>query len=668
MRFCVLVPTVAFSILILVPTDLRAQFQEPTKDELQMTQDPKAPGAAAVYLNVQETTDDPLHYHSFYARVKVLQDKGKELATVEIPYQRGDFKVTDIKGRTIHPDGTVVPLEGKPEDLLSSKTADKEIGRMVFTLPSVDIGSIFEYVYQVRYDDNHYSSPFWQIQRECFVHKARYSFTPFKAFLTGTQNATNRVLLDSKGNAVNTLIWSPVLPSGVRVVTDPMGRYTVDVADVPPIPNEEWMPPLASMLYHVQFYYMSAFNTGDFWETEAKHWSKEVDHFAEPTKTIQDAVAGLVSPTDSDLDKARKLYKAVQGLDNTDYSRTKSQAELKQLGLRVQKRAEDTWNQKNGSSQDIALLYLAMLRATGLRAYDGKIVNRNRGIFNPGYLSFDQLDSDVIVLSAGGKEIVLDPGEKMCPFQTVDWVHAGASGIRQGSEGQAVLFSTPFTPYTNNVMTRVGDVSLDVHGNITGSLRVALKGQDALFWRQAALRIDEHEVEERFDRWLESQLPKGIEGHIDHFDGINDLDVNLVAVCKMSGALGSATSKRLLLPAFFFSTRRHQPFVEEEKRLEPVDMHYAETITDQIAFHLPPSLAVEGVPQDTKVPWGDRAIFVTKSVVTPNQVTIADQLLRGFTVIKSDDYTDLRTFYQKIDAAEQGSLVLTLSTGVAKSN
>jgi hypothetical protein len=65
---------------------LHAQFQEPTKEELQMTADPKAPGAAAVYFNIEEITDDPLHYRSFYARIKVLQEKGKELATVELPY------------------------------------------------------------------------------------------------------------------------------------------------------------------------------------------------------------------------------------------------------------------------------------------------------------------------------------------------------------------------------------------------------------------------------------------------------------------------------------------------------------------------------------------------------------------------------------------------------
>ena len=51
----------------------------------------------------------------------MLTEKGKELATIELPYLKGNFKINDIKGRTIHPDGTVIPLVVKPEDLLVSK-------------------------------------------------------------------------------------------------------------------------------------------------------------------------------------------------------------------------------------------------------------------------------------------------------------------------------------------------------------------------------------------------------------------------------------------------------------------------------------------------------------------------------------------------------------------
>ena len=642
---------------------VRAQFQPPTDEELKMTADPKAPGAAAVFLNVEEITDDPLHYHSFYARIKVLTEKGKELATVDLPYESGGSKVTDVKARTIHSDGTVIPLQGKFEDLLVVKTLGNQISKRVINLPSVEVGSILEYRYNIRYDDNHFSSPFWEIQRPYFVHKAHYAFTPFKAFLPGPQNATNSFLLDEHGNPVNSLIWWPILPPGVLVKTDITGHFSVDIADVPPAPKEQWMPPVQSVLYKVLFYYKSASSAADFWNTEAKRWSKEVDRFAEPSRPIQEAVSGLIAPGDSDLDKAKKLYKAVQALDNTDYTRKRSQVELKQLGLHAAKRAEDTWSQKSGSSEDIALLYLAMLRAAGLTAYAMKVVDREQGFFDPTYMSIDQLDSTVVILSTGGKDIVLDPGEKMCPFQIVHWRHSGAGGIRQSPDGHYAALS-PQQPYTTTALLRMGDVTLDDHGAATGNFRFILSGQEAIRWRQVALENDQDETRKRFDEWLRTMAPDGIQAHLDHFLALDDLDLNLMGVVKVEGTLGTAPYKRLLLPGFFFETRGSRPFVDQDKRQEPVDMHYAEQVTDQVIYHLPPGLAVEGAPQDTKIPWTGHAVLATKTVPDSEQITISRQLRRAFTFVKADEYQDLRGFYQKVAAVDQQQLVLTRSQAV----
>ena len=92
------------------------------------------------------------------------------------------------------------------------------------------------------------------------------------------------------------------------------GSYSVDVTDVPPIPDEEWMPPIQSLLYKVKFYYNFAQRRRAIsGSSESKLWSKDVDKFAEPSKAIKDAVDGLIAPGDSDLDKAKKLYAAVAG-------------------------------------------------------------------------------------------------------------------------------------------------------------------------------------------------------------------------------------------------------------------------------------------------------------------------------------------------------------------
>src|SRR5271170_3977364 len=125
------------------------QWTPPTPEELSMTSQPQVPGASAVYLNREETTDDKLHMFSIYVRLKVLNELGKEFGNVELQYahasEGGSVTVEDIQGRTIHPDGTVIPFTGKPYDKLIEKTQGVKFLAKVFSMPDVTVGSIIEY-------------------------------------------------------------------------------------------------------------------------------------------------------------------------------------------------------------------------------------------------------------------------------------------------------------------------------------------------------------------------------------------------------------------------------------------------------------------------------------------------------------------------------------------
>ncbi len=74
-----------FSALLLVVTPFaHAQWTVPTPEELSMTSQPEVPGAAAVYLFREEITEDNLHMFSIYVRLKVLTERGKDYANVEL--------------------------------------------------------------------------------------------------------------------------------------------------------------------------------------------------------------------------------------------------------------------------------------------------------------------------------------------------------------------------------------------------------------------------------------------------------------------------------------------------------------------------------------------------------------------------------------------------------
>jgi hypothetical protein len=510
----------------------------------------------------------------------------------------------------------------------------------VFTLPSVEVGSVLEYAYQVR---DTWEPPAWWVQRKFFAHKEHFLFTPIDVDFAN-------------------LIWWPNLPEGATVKKDVAGRFSLDITDVPPAPDEEWMPPTNSILYKVRFYYASRYLSMDvdgYWKEGAQEWSKNLDKFAEPTKTIHDAVNRLIQPGDSDIDKARKLYAAVQALDNTDFSRAMSDSERRQLRLKEPKRAEDTWNQKSGNRQEISLLYLAMLRAAGLTAYAMQVVNRDLGVFDASYMTLWQLDDDVVILSSGGKETLLDPGEKMCPFGTVNWRHSHAQGLRQSADGPGRAI-TPSQVFGTNTVKRTGELTVDPHGGITGTLQVVMTGQEALDWRQTAIQVDAAELKKRFDRELGQTAPEGVEAHLDHFLGLDDPDSLLMAVVKVTGSLGTATAKRLILPGFFFETRGSEPFVSEETRLEQIDMHYPSQVTDQLTYDLPAGASVEGAPPDARVSWESHAVYVVKTKSDNGQVTVARVIARAFDLARPLDYKDLRDFYQKVSAADQGQLVFTV--------
>ena len=657
MRNSVLLRSLLCASVLSTPILGFAQFQAPTDEELKMTADPKAPGAAAVYLYREETTDDTLHFHSYYERIKVLTEKGKEQATIHIPYELGSFNVTDIKGRTIHSDGTIIPLTAKPTDLLDHKSGGVQINEMVFTLPSVEVGSILEYRLQLRYDDNMVSSPSWKIQQPFFVHKAHYFFN---------QDSGGGTITNSRGQALNRLMYTTNLGADQKVVKDLKGRYSVDFVDIPPIPNEDWMPPLNTINWNVEFYYTYAKSGVDFWDSEGKIWAKEAEKYTNPSGGLKKAVEEIVAPADSDEQKARKIYAAVMKLNNTDFSRKKSEAERKAEKIKAVKNAEDVWKQQSGSSDEVALLYVALTRAAGLKVWPMQVVDRNRAFFNTGYLSTYQLDDYIVIVELGGKDVYLDPGQKMCPFGSLHWKHTVASGFKLSEKG-TIAGTTPAGTYKEAIVQRFADLEIAADGGVNGTVRISMTGPEALRWRQLALENDSEEVKKQFNESMRGELPDGVQPEFDHFIGLEDSNINLLAIVKVNGSLGSATGKRFFLPGLFFESHAKHPFVAQEKRTTPIDVHYARMDSDDVTYHVPSGYAIESGPQTTDLTWPNHALLRIRTIGKDGSIEVVRSFARNFPLLFANEYNDLHDFYLKVATADQQQLVLTRSA-IAKGN
>jgi len=659
MRTSVLLRHALLFLAIASPAFVLAQFQPPTDAELKMTADPKAPGAAAVYLNREETTDDKLHVHGYYERIKVLSEKGKEYATIRIPYEHGEFKVTDIQGRTIHSDGTIVPLTTKPADLVDVKSSTRQVNTMVFTLPSVEVGSILEYRLNIRYDDNMVSSPTWEIQQPLFVHKVHYSFKP-------ADQSGSRYISNGRGQTLDHLMYAAVSIPKEKVAHDIAGRYSVDLTDIEPLPADEWMTPLNTIRQRVEFYYTYATTGKEFWDSEGKHWAKEAASFTNPGSEIKKAVAEMVAPTDTEEQKARKIYDAVMKLDNTAFSRKKSEAERKAEHIKAIKNAEDVWKQRSGSDDDIALLYVALARAAGLKAYPMQVVDRNRAFFDSSFMSAGQLDDYIAIVEIGGQDVFLDPGQKMCPFGLLHWKHTLAAGFRLSDKGADLANTLPIT-YKQAVTKRTANLEIGADGSVKGTVTIVMAGPEALRWRQLAVQNDPEEVKKQFNESLREEVPDGVQAELDHFLGLETPATNLLAMVTVSGSLGTATGKRYFLPGQFFQSHAAHPFVAQAKRLTPVDVHYGRTQQDDVTYHLPAGYATESTLLQTSLNWPDHAMLKIASTAKDNAVEVVRVFAHNYSLLEPKDYNDLHDYYLKIAAADQQQIVLTRAAA-AKGN
>jgi Domain of Unknown Function with PDB structure (DUF3857)/Transglutaminase-like superfamily len=645
------------------------QWTTPTPEELSMTSQPQVPGAAAVYLNREEKTDDKLHMFSIYTRIKVLTDLGKEFSNVELNYahfsEGGNASIDEIQGRTIHPDGTIIPFTGKPYDKLIEKGQGVKVMAKVFSMPDVEVGSIIEYRYKLHYDDHYFIAPDWYIQSDLFTRKAHYSWRP-----------TNETLVsnDDRGQLTNAIGWFPILPPGTELknTTLPGGGVTnegqrvfeLDVKDVPPAPHEDFMPPIRSLSYRVLFYYTPYRTGAEFWKSEIKHWSKLRDKFIGPGSAVTAAVRDIVAPSDTQDQKVRKIYAAVMKLENSSYTRQHTEAEEKAQGFKEVRTADDIWTRKRGNDDQITQLFVAMVRAAGMKAYLARVTNRDTSLFIAAYLSLSQLHDDIAIVNIDGKDQYFDPGSRYCPYGHLAWRHSMALGIRQNDSGGDFAEAPPES-YTYSRTQRIADLTIDQHSAVTGLISMTFMGSPALRWRQRSLTGDSASLDRELRTSVERLIPASMEIKVASITDLEDYEKPLVVKFDVKGTLGSSTGKRLLIPGDIFEANS-KPAFPHEKREIAVYFQYAHTNQDAVRVKFPSTLTLESIPTAEKFNFEKSAAYSVGIESTPTSYLLRRNYSLGEIVFVPKQYADLRSFYSKFETKDQETVVLTTAPAPAK--
>ena len=584
-------------------------------------------------------------------RIKVLTEAGRKYADIQIPYYREGFNISDIHGRTIHSDGTIVEFKGKPfdKDYVKSKTV--KIKMKSFSLPDVQVGSILEYKYTIRYDSDRAMAPEWALQEDLFQRKEHFTFTA----LTGAVRIQH-------GEISRGLSWVSRLPKGVAV-KDNGDKYDLEALNVLPFLNEEHMPPPLAYKYYVRFYYVSVASSDQFWTQEGSYWSNDVEHFIGKKGGVAEVVGTVVAPGDTPEQKVKKIYAYVTKLDNLTYDPQRTQQEQKVLGQRENRGAEDVLRQQSGDRDDITRLFVAMARAAGIPAWVMEVTDRSATFFDPKYLSTAQFGAEIAIVRLNDKDVFLDPGTRFCPYGLLSWKYAGTQGIRQTASGSTQMAPTPLPEYMTALTKRVARFRMNDQGQVEGSMAVGFFGQEALLRRLQGLHTDEVGRTKILEDEAKSWLPADAEISMTKGPDWSAADAPLVVEYKVSSPMLMSAGKRLLMPSNMFEYNRPAMFPHNE-RVHPVYFEYPSATVDDVQVTLPDSLQVEGVPASVSAKL-DYAAYKADCKQDKNVITSTRSLAIASFALGTSDYKTVKGFYDKVKEYDDQQVLLRRASNAA---
>ena len=614
--------------------------------ELQMTSVPEAPGAPAVYLYRQVDRDDIANHEYNYLRIKILTEEGRKYANVEIPFFNGNESVHSIKARTIRPDGTIANFEGKPMDKMIVKAKGVKYMAKVMVLPDVQVGSIIEYHYMNQLKEHYVFDSHWIVSEELFTKYAKFSLKPSDYF---------PVRFSWQG-----------LPPGVAPKNE-RGLVHLESNNIAAFQTEDYMPPQNELKARVDFVYSedSEMQADKFWKKEAKKANGEVESFIGKRKAMEQAVAQIVSPSDTPEVKLQKIYARVQQLRNTAYEVETTEQEKKRNKEKATKNVEDVWKSGSGSGREITWLYLALVRAAGLEAYPVLVSRRNEYFFTPQMMDPHRLDDNVVLVKLNGKDTFYDPGTAYTPFGILPWPETAVQGLRLDKDGGAwVTTSVPDSTVSN--ITRKADLKMTDQGGLEGKVTVTFSGLEALSMRLELRNEDETTRTKDIEDVVREFIPVGIDVDLKNKPDWSSSSPTLVGEfeIKVQG-WASAAGHRALIPVGLFGAPEKHVF-EHFARVHPIYFDFPTARIDDVTIELPLDWKVNSVPPGHKDE-GRVCSYNTTAENNKGTLHLTRNLNINALVLEAKYYGALRKFFQTVKTGDEQQIVVQPG-GISASN
>ncbi len=520
-----------------------------------------------------------------YVRIKIFTDRGKEqYATVEIP-RFGSRSISDVAGRTIKPDGTII--EVKKDTIFDRelvKTKGLKVSGKTFAFPNVEVGDIVEYRYRETRDNEIASHMRLYFQREIPMWSVTYHLKPLSI---------------------------PWLPFGMRsmafqcdhpaFIREPNGFFTTSMAYVPAFKEEPDMPPEDQSRAWVLIYYEEDKKTDPekYWKELGKHDFARIKPLIKVDDLVKRTAAELISSADTPDQKLSAIDSFCRTKIRNFSSRAFHMTPDERKALKDNRSPADTLKQKAGSGLDVDLLFVALASATGFDARMARAPDRGDTFFSTQRPTTHFLENLIAAVKLNEKWVFFDPSTSYLEPGMLRWQEEGQQALVSDPK-EGFFATTQCLPPARSRSDRRASFELREDGSLEGTLTLTYTGHPA---RLQKVYYDDMTAAQQEEDWKKSVQARLSTAELSDFriQDIADPAKPVVIQHKITvPGFATRTSRRILFQPAFFQRNLPRRFTETTRKWD-LYFHYGWSEDDNVTITLPDGWELDqpNVPQSS---------------------------------------------------------------------
>jgi hypothetical protein len=581
--------------------------------------------------------------------VRILTRDGRIFADAVEMYLTKSSKINDMHAWLIRPNG-IVKKYGKDEtvDRISDPNDIYDEYRLKEIDASADADAGVVFGYQSKSEEQPlFNQDTWAFQNRLPALESRYSLT-----LPAGWRATSITFNHEK-----------IEPS-VSGTT-----YAWELRDLTPIRPEPASPKIKSLAPQVAINYFLADSSAsagskvfENWG-QVSRWGTELHNpQAIPDESVAAKARELTASSKTELDRIRAIAHFVQNLQyiSIDIGVGRGNGYRPHLASQVLAKAY-------GDCKDKANLMRAMLKAINITAYpvfiyagDSTVVREEWASpyqFNHCIIAVkvsDETTAPTVITNELGRLLIFDATDPNTPVGDLPEDEQGSFALLvAGEAGQLVRM--PILPPEASSFDRQADVVLTSEGSITATVRERASGQAAADFRRQFRGLSSSGYWKLIEGWVSYGATGAKVSRVVPKDnnegGRFDLDVDFSAI-----NYAQLMQNRLLVFKPAIVSRQESLSLTEATRKHPVVLE-SRAFSETVRVKLPLGFEVDELPDPLKLD-ASFGSYNTTYAVKDGELVFTRTLAQRAGTIPAAQYQTVRSFFERIRAAEQAPVVL----------